>query len=75
MYTKKETEELANKVNEIHKLIDEAQAFADQHQISFALQPSFGIGGTYYPQTPPPEQKIEEWNPSFTGWLPSNSNC
>jgi hypothetical protein len=74
MYSKKEVEDLAAKVQEIHRLIAEAEAFADLHQISFHLRPSFGVGGMYSPQTPE-DDNLASWNPSSGGWLPSNQNC
>lgn len=54
--TKTEAAEvLANKVAEINTLISECEALADAHDLSFSLDPAYGMGGTY---------RDGEWNAS-----------
>lgn len=63
--------ELETKIKKIYSLLDEAERFADKHQLSFRFDPSFGLGGEYQPQTP---KDGEQFFPSQTGWL-SSQNC
>ena len=47
--------------NKIEDAIREAEAFADKHELSFNLYPTYGMGGEYNGQT--------------NEWEPSSQNC
>lgn len=52
-----------------------AQAFADEHGLSFRFGPAYGMGGTYYGKAM--QDDPDSWAPSDSeaGWYSSSMGC
>lgn len=79
---KEHYEKLAELVKEAYAALNVAEAYADEHALSFSFKPAYGMGGWYYPQNLTSEQitkfkEDEGWYPSNTddGWKSSSSSC
>lgn len=63
-------ETLDEKLKELQAKFDEVKAFADEHGLSFNMDPAYGMGGEYYGTNHPDR-------PSDTddGWYSSSMSC
>jgi hypothetical protein len=60
---------LSAKVEEFKKVLAEAEAIADEHELRFDIYPAYGMGGTYEGGEPK-----SSWNYNH-GWNPSSESC
>lgn len=79
---KEHYEKLAQLVREAYSALNAAEAYADEHVLSFNFKPAYGMGGCYYPQNLTSEQIAEfkedqGWYPSDAdnGWQSSSRSC
>lgn len=72
---------LDEKVNEIHRLIEECKEIAEKEGLTFELDPGYSMGGTYYSLGAIKEYKMDkdDWrisrNEDTGGWLSSTNSC
>lgn len=68
---------IAEKVAAAYALINEAEAIADENEVSFRLEVSYGMGGTFYPKDEYNMYYKEDWDEaSETGaWRASSQSC
>lgn len=75
-------EQLAVAVNKIDQAIADAIAIADEHGLSFDLDVSYGMGGTYYPPSMLQDEDDGSWlveeyylDANQGGWVASSQTC
>ncbi len=75
-------EQLAVAVNKIDQAIADAIAIADEHGLSFDLDVSYGMGGTYYPPSMLQDEEDGSWlveeyylDANQGGWVASSQTC
>ncbi|UYE98510.1 hypothetical protein XbC2_81 [Xanthomonas phage XbC2] len=75
-------EQLAVAVNKIDQAIADAIAIADEHGLSFDLDVSYGMGGTYYPPAMLQDEEDGSWlveeyylDADQGGWVASSQTC
>lgn len=70
---KKKVQELAALVEAAEAALEKAKDFADKHQLSFAWEPHYGMGGTYYGANSIEENDVEDGHLGF--WEASSHSC
>jgi len=75
-------QQLAAAVAKIDEAIAEAIAIADEHGLSFDLDVSYGMGGTYYPPAILQDEEEGSWlieeyylDADQGGWVASSQTC
>lgn len=75
-------EQLAVAVNKIDQAIADAIAIDDEHGLSFDLDVSYGMGGTYYPPSMLQDEEDGSWlveeyylDANQGGWVASSQTC
>lgn len=67
---------LAELVKAFETALSEAEAFADEHGLSFYISPAYGMGGRYEGCGPDGDPNAEnEWGDNEFGWMPSSQGC
>jgi len=68
-------EEIEKKLDEARKLIEEAEAIADEAGVTFSFDLAYGMGGTYYPDKVAEERGYVEEEDLDNGWRASSRSC
>ncbi len=70
--------ELQEKVKTARVALEECEAFADEHGLSFSFNPAYGMGGRYYSKKSAMEDyglSEDKINEEQYGWRSSSQNC
>ena len=74
--TKQElTKHLADLVQAAYDALNAAEAFADEHKLSFNFSPAYGMGGSYDGEVE--NRSVPEYvdREDHDGWYPSSQSC
>ena len=68
---------IAEKVEAAYALINEAEEIADENEVSFKLEISYGMGGTFYPKDEYNRYYKEDWDDASESgaWRASSQSC
>lgn len=72
MERKEATVELARLVKAFNDALTEAESFATEHKLSFRIDPSYGMGGTFDGES---VGEKDEWGEESDGWFASSQSC
>jgi hypothetical protein len=65
--------EIASKIAQIQLLLNECEALADEHSMSFSFDVAgYGMGGSYSGEA---NRQPDEYGDEATGWNASSQNC
>lgn len=75
-------QKLAEAVRKIDQAVADAMSIADEHGLSFNLDVSYGMGGTYYPPAILQDEEEGSWlvdeyylDADQGGWVASSQTC
>lgn len=72
MSTKELQQELSALVDKFNQALADAEAFATEHKLSFHIEPSYGMGGTFKGRE---VGELGEWGETSDGWYASSQSC
>lgn len=76
MTDKEKLAKLAELTKNIQNAIEEAEKFADEHDLDFGISPAYGMGGHYYGKNTEERKEYEEYNGDDNGgWRASSQGC
>lgn len=69
-------QKLAKLVEEAEAALAEAEAFANEHNLTFTFEPAYGMGGTFYPGARCHDDSwLSDHIGSEGGWISSSAEC